>query len=113
MRPRIDTTIFGTASLLTLAFGRAGETVPTVTPTPAGPPEGYAGFWQNADGSVRLCLAGDWSYEGRVEGRRRAAKGTYHPQGEGLMLRDRSGLRTPIAVAEFGLEMAGHQLFRA
>jgi hypothetical protein len=54
------------------------------------------------------------SYRGRVEGRRRTAKGTYHPSATGLVLRDESGLRTPVTVvAEDGLEMAGHQLFRA
>jgi hypothetical protein len=29
------------------------------------------------------------------------------------MLRDESGLRTPVAVADDALEMAGHHLFRA
>ncbi|AGL14067.1 hypothetical protein [Actinoplanes sp. N902-109] len=113
MRTPIDTTIFGTASLLTLAFGGAPDTVPQPVPRPEGPPDGFVGFWQNTDGSVRLCLAEDWSYEGRVKGRRRAAKGTYHPSADGLVLRDETGLRTPVVVAEHGLEMAGHQLFRS
>ncbi|GAA2491613.1 hypothetical protein [Winogradskya humida] len=111
---RVDTTIFGTASLLTLAFGGSADIpVPLNPPRPDGPPVGFVGFWQNADGSVRLCLAEDWSYEGRVEGRRRAAKGTYSPYDGGLVLRDESGLRTPVLVADDRLEMAGHQLHRA
>ncbi|MFI5934965.1 hypothetical protein [Actinoplanes sp. NPDC051494] len=111
--PKIDTTIFGTAALLTLAFGGNETTVPVITPHPDGPPDGFVGFWRNEDGSVRLCLAEDWSFEGHVEGRRRTAKGTYHPNGGGLVLRDESGLRTPVTVADDGLEMAGHLLVRA
>lgn len=70
---RVDATIFGTASLLALALG--GNDEPQPAPGgPANPPEGFTGLWRNADGTVRLCLAADWSYEGRVAGRRRSAR---------------------------------------
>ncbi|WP_305787626.1 hypothetical protein [Symbioplanes lichenis] len=106
-----STTIFGSASLLTLALSGTDTLEVTLT-HPATPPAGFVGFWQNADGSVRLCLAEDGSFEGRVAGRRRAARGTYHPEGAGVLLRDESGLRTPVNRAADGLEMAGHQLFK-
>lgn len=114
MRPtRVDATIFGTASLLALAFGDAGDEMRSTPDRPAQPPQGFTGLWRNADGTVRLCLASDWSYEGRVAGRHRRARGTYRPDGAGLLLSDESGLSTPVLVGEYGLEMAGHQLFRA
>jgi hypothetical protein len=107
----LSTTIFGTASLLALALSGT-DTLEVTLAHPATPPAGFVGFWQNADGSVRLCLGEDGSYEGRVAGRRRSAKGTYHPSGAGVVLRDESGLRTPVTLATDGLEMAGHQLFK-
>ena len=114
MRPdRVDATIFGTASLLALALSGAGDEVRMAPDRPAHPPEGFTGLWRNADGTVRLCLASDWSYEGRVAGRHRGARGTYRLDGAGLLLIDESGLNTPVVVAEHGLEMAGHQLFKA
>lgn len=109
----VDATIFSTASLLSLAFGGTDKIDGSFLPRPAGPPEGFAGFWRNADGTVRLCLAEDWSYEGKVAGRRRSARGTYRRDDAGLVLSDETGLRTRIAVGEDGLEMAGHQLFKA
>ncbi|WP_199516965.1 hypothetical protein [Nucisporomicrobium flavum] len=110
---RVDTTIFGTASLLALALGGAEDALRPEPERPDGPPEGFTGLWRNADGTVRLCLAADWSYEGSVAGRRRSAKGTYRREGSLLELSDESGLRTPVVVAEYGLEMAGHQLYKA
>ena len=110
---RVDATIFDTASLLALALGGAGDEVHAGGDRPASPAEAFTGRWLNADGTVRLCLGADWSYEGTVAGRRRSAKGTYRPDGAGLLLSDESGLRTPVAVADHGLEMAGHQLYRA
>jgi hypothetical protein len=111
---RVDATIFGTASLLALALGGADDEVRSAPARPAGPPEGFTGLWLNADGTVRLCLGADWSYEGHVAGRHRSARGTYRPEGAGLLLNDDSGLSTPVLVAGHGrLEMAGHQLFRA
>jgi hypothetical protein len=113
---RVDTTIFGAAPLLALALGGvAPERLIAAVPAPAssGEAELLAGIWLNADKTVRLELGADWSYLGRVAGRDRAAKGNYRPAGAGLVLRDESGLRTPVTVAGHGLEMAGHQLFRA
>ena len=111
--PRVDATIFGTASLLTLALGGvAPEQLAAPVPVAGAEETTLAGLWLSADHTVRLELGTDWSYESRVQGRRRAAKGTYRPAGTGLVLRDSSGLRTPVAVAGDGLEMAGHQLFR-
>ncbi len=111
--PRVDATIFGAASLLTLALGGvAPEHLAVPAPVATEDAEALAGLWRSADNTVRLKLGADWSYLGRVEGRRRAAKGTYRPDSAGLVLRDESGLRTPVTVAEHRLEMAGHHLFR-
>src|SRR5690349_11354135 len=110
---RVDATIFSTASLLALAFGGTETIKGGSLPRPAGPPEGFAGLWRNADGTVRLCLGEDWSYEGSVAGRRRSARGTYRRDSAGLVLSDESGLRTRVVVADDGLEMAGHQLYKA
>jgi hypothetical protein len=112
---RVDTTIFGAASLLTLALGgvapeQLAAPVPAADETEAA---ALAGIWLSADEMVRLQLATDWSFQGSVAGRHREAKGTYRPEGAGLVLQDVSGLRTSVTVAEHGLEMAGHQLFRA
>lgn len=111
---RVDATIFGATSLLALALGGvAPERVAAPTRPAPDDPDALVGIWLSADNTVRLHLAADWSYRGSVAGRQRAAKGTYRPEGAGLVLRDETGLRTPVAVAEDGLEMAGHQLFRA
>ena len=112
--PRVDTTIFGATSLLTLALGGvAPEQLAVPVPAAAGDAEVLAGLWLSADKTVQLRLGADWSYLGQVAGRRQPAKGTYRPEGAGLVLRDDTGLRTPVTVAEDALEMAGHQLFRA
>ncbi|OJF12570.1 hypothetical protein [Couchioplanes caeruleus] len=109
----LDATIFTSASLLALAFGgKSDDAVRLSQPRPDGRPDDYAGYWRNADDTVRLVLGEDWSYEGKVAGRRRNAKGTYRPDGAGLLLSDESGLRTRVEPAEYGLEMAGHQLFK-
>lgn len=112
--PRVDTTILDTASLLTLALGGvAAEQLAACDPVPVTDEEARAlvGVWLNADRTVRLHLAADWSYVGSVAGRHRGARGTYRTGGAGLLLRDETGLHTPVAVVEHGLEMAGHQLF--
>lgn len=112
---RVDTTIFGAASLLTLALGGVAPEQLTA-PAPVAESDDAAalvGVWLSADEMVRLQLAADWSFQGSVAGRHREARGTYRPEGGGLVLRDVSGLRTPVTVAEHALEMAGHQLFRA
>jgi hypothetical protein len=110
---RVETTIFGATSLLTLALGgvapgRLGAPGPVVP----GEEAALAGIWLSADRTVRLQLGADWSYRGSVEGRNRIAKGTYLPEGNGLVLCDDTGLRTPVTVAEDCLELAGHRLFR-
>ncbi|GAA3346272.1 hypothetical protein GCM10020358_56660 [Amorphoplanes nipponensis] len=111
--PRVDTTIFGATSLLTLALGGVTpDCFAAPVPVAEGEAEAVVGIWHNADRTVRLQLGADWSYQGRVEGRDRPAQGTYRPAGSGLVLRDRTGLRTPVTVAGDVLEMAGHQLFR-
>jgi len=110
---RVDATIFGATPLLTLALGGvAPERITRPGPVAPGEPDPLVGIWLSADHTVRLQLAADRSYRSSVAGRRRAAQGTYRPEGAGLLLRDETGLRTPVAVAEDGLEMAGHQLFR-
>jgi hypothetical protein len=110
---RVDATIFGATSLLALALGGvATEHLAAPAPVATGDAEILAGIWLNADKTVRLQLGADWSYLGSVAGRHRAARGTYHPAGSGLVLRDETGLRTPVTLAGYGLEMAGHHLFR-
>ncbi|GGQ69343.1 hypothetical protein [Couchioplanes azureus] len=109
----LDATIFTSASLLALAFGGKPDDAVTLSqPRPDGRPGDYAGYWRNADDTVRLWLAEDWSYEGKIAGRRRSAKGTYRPDGDGLLLSDETGLRTRVERAEYGLEMAGHLLHK-
>jgi len=110
---RVDTTIFDATPLLALALGGvAPERITAAGPVAPGEPDPLVGIWLSADRTVRLHLAADWSYRGSVAGRHRVARGTYLPEGAGLVLRDETGLRTPVAVAEDGLEMAGHHLFR-
>jgi hypothetical protein len=112
---RVDATILPAEQLLALALGGtpaeqfSARTVPPATGEQA---RALAGTWHNADSTVRLHLAEDWSYAGSVSGRDRCAKGTYQADGTGLLLRDETGLRTPVTVFEHGLEMAGHHLFR-
>ncbi|MFI7539786.1 Atu4866 domain-containing protein [Actinoplanes sp. NPDC049599] len=111
---RVDATIFGAAPLLALALGGvAPERLAAPVPAGTGDAAPLVGVWRSADSTVKLRLDADWSYLGSVEGRHRAARGTYRPQGSGLVLRDETGLRTPVTVAEDVLEMAGHQLFKA
>ena len=110
--PRVDATIFGAASLLALPFGRVA-TKRLAAPEPAASAASLVGVWLSADRTVRLQLGADGSYRGSVQGRHRPATGTYGPEGSGLVLRDDTGLRTPVTVAGYGLEMAGHQLFKA
>jgi hypothetical protein len=110
---RVETTISGATSLLTRALGGvAAERLGASGPAAAEDAAALAGIWLSADRTVRLQLGADWSYRGRVEGRRRDAKGTYRPEGSGLVLCDETGLRTPVTVAEDSLELAGHHLFR-
>jgi hypothetical protein len=112
--PRVDATIFGTASLLALPLGGAApERLTARVPVASVDAAALVGSWLSPDRTVRLQLGADGSYRGSVEGRHRPATGTYRPEGAGLVLRDDSGLRTPVTVAGHRLEMAGHQLFKA
>ena len=107
----LDTTVLGAASLLALALGTDAPAVPGA-PRPASPIKirRPVGVWRTADGAVSLDLKTDGTYAGKVAGRRRAAQGTYDVDGAGMMLSDDSGLRTPVALYDGVLEMAGHRL---
>jgi len=111
---RVDATIFGATSLLALALGGVTpEQIDVPGRVAADEPDTLVGIWLSADRTVRLHLAADGTYRGSVAGRQRAAKGTYRAEGaDGLVLRDETGLRTPVTIAEDGLKMAGHRLFR-
>ncbi|MBU2667593.1 hypothetical protein KOI35_29175 [Actinoplanes bogorensis] len=70
------------------------------------------GPWLSADGTVRLDIKTDGTYVGKVLGRKRPARGTYHLEDGVLTLDDDSGLHTPVTVRGDALEMAGHRLGR-
>ncbi len=108
--PRVDTTILDAAALLALALG--GGPALDVLPGPVAADPALAGIWHSADGTVRLRLERDGTYEGSVAGRCRAARGTYRADGVSLLLRDESGLRTPVTRSGDTLEMAGYALHR-
>ena len=117
--PRVDTTILGAASLLALAMGGGAVTehVKLVRPS-AVVNEGVVetdlvGVWLSGDSTVRLSLEADGTYESTVEGRKKAAHGTYRVAGGEVHLRDGSGLRTTVTRFGGTLEMAGHQLVAA
>lgn len=114
--PRLDTTILGATSLLAIAMGGASEALAVAPPlaavTDATEPPAVVGSWRSADGTVRLVLKPDLTYDLSVEGRVRKAHGSYLLDGADLRLRDDNGLRTPGRVGPDGLiEMAGHELF--
>jgi hypothetical protein len=117
-RPRLDTTILGATSLLAIAMGGGtGVSAPAFASPPAVvtgtiEPPAVAGSWRSADGTVKLVLRPDLTYDLSVEGRARKAHGTYAVSGTDVRLRDDNGLRTPARVTGDGLiEMAGHELF--
>lgn len=107
-----DTTVLDAAALLAIAMGGAADVVTCpVTGRPATvTDEAVIGGWRSADGMVRLQLRTDGTYAGAVAGRRRQARGTYQIDGVSVLLRDDSGLNTPITVHDGELEMAGHRL---
>jgi hypothetical protein len=116
--PRLDTTILGATSLLAIAMGGGtGVQALAVAPPPAVvteamEPPAVVGSWRSADGTVRLVLKPDLTYDLSVAGRERKAHGSYLVDGADLRLHDDDGLRTPGKVSEDGLiEMAGHELF--
>jgi|tagenome__1003787_1003787.scaffolds.fasta_scaffold20865588_2 hypothetical protein len=108
--PHVDTTVLGATSLLALALGgadRAGRPGASPSGIPASAP---VGVWLSTDGTVRLDIRTDGTYAGKVAGRKRTANGTYRVDGATMTLRDDSGLRTPVALYDGTLEMAGHRL---
>lgn len=68
------------------------------------------GIWLSEDGTVRLDIFADGTYDGQVAGRKRHAHGTYHIDGGTMTLSDDSGLYTPVVLGEGELEMAGYHL---
>jgi hypothetical protein len=120
--PRADTTVLGAASLLALAMGSGTGTGADVERFEVAPPAavvtdsatdtGLGGVWETADGTVRLDLRPDGTYRSWVEGRWRAASGTYRVADDIVYLRDDAGLRTTVTRFDDALELAGHQLFR-
>ncbi|WP_433793144.1 Atu4866 domain-containing protein [Actinoplanes sp. CA-252034] len=108
----VDLTVLDAASVLAIAMGGAADpyagsalTHPLVITDAA-----VIGAWRSPDGAVKLQLRRDGTYAGEVAGRRRQARGTYRLEGESVVLRDDSGLQTPVHVHEGELEMAGHRL---
>lgn len=116
--PRLDTTILGATSLLAIAMGGGtGVQALSVAPPPAVvtesmEPPAVVGSWRSADGTVRLVLKPDLTYDLSVAGRDRTAHGSYLVDGADLRLHHDDGLRTPGRLSGDGLiEMAGHELF--
>jgi hypothetical protein len=107
-RPRVDATIFGAASLLALAMGDVAHAAATADR----PPTEMVGHWRSADGTVRLAMANDGTYQRSVAGRHRTESGTYRTDGTTVLLRADSGLPTTVTPVGDALEMAGHRLFR-
>lgn len=110
--PHVDFTVLDAASLLAIALngtvsaqGGPESTRPRVVTGAA-----VVGAWRSQDGVVKLQLCRDGTYAGEVAGRRRPARGTYLVDGESVVLRDDSGLQTPVHVYDGELEMAGHRL---
>ena len=111
-RTVLDATVLDAAALLAIAMGGASDVVTCpVTGRPATvTDEALIGAWRSHDGAVRLQLRLAGTYAGTVAGRRRRARGTYQIDGGAVLLRDDSGLSTPITVLDGELEMAGHRL---
>jgi hypothetical protein len=108
-RPRVDATVLGAASLLALALGDVAHVA-----APADrPPTEVVGHWRSVDGSVRLAMATDGTYQRSVAGRHRAECGTYWTEGRAVLLRADCGLPTTVTPVGEALEMAGHRLFRS
>ena len=117
--PRVDTTVLGAATLLALAMGNGTDATEhfELVPPPAVVTDDpgaarLAGVWLSADGTVRLALDADGTYERSIAGRKKPAHGTYRVNGTFVLLRDDSGLRTTVTAFDDSLEMAGHRLFR-
>ncbi|GIE98341.1 Atu4866 domain-containing protein [Paractinoplanes rishiriensis] len=113
--PHVDTTVLDAAALLAMAMGDSlSRTAASLRRTPTAYPEtAPVGAWRTPDGTVRLDIRTDGTYDGQVAGRKRRAHGTYLFDGSTMMLSDDSGLNTSVTVFDGGLEMAGHRLGRA
>ena len=68
------------------------------------------GHWRSPDGTVKLDIRTDGTYDGQVAGRKRHAHGTYVVDGSTMTLSDDSGLYTPVTLGDGELEMAGYHL---
>jgi hypothetical protein len=108
----VDFTVLDAASLLAIAMG--GVTGASAGPEASRPRvitgAAVVGAWRSQDGAVKLQLRRDGTYAGEVAGRRKPARGTYQIEGAAVVLRDDSGLQTPVHVRDGELEMAGHRL---
>ena len=109
MRLHPDRTVVDATALLKRAMGgrpaERGGRLPAKVKTSA-----PVGAWLSEDGTVRLDIFSDGTYDGQVAGRKRHAHGTYHIDGSLMTLSDDSGLFTPVTMAEGELEMAGYHL---
>ncbi|BEL10218.1 hypothetical protein Q0Z83_084090 [Actinoplanes sichuanensis] len=108
----VDFTVLDAASLLAIALGGTvgAQNGPAATRPRVVTGAAVVGVWRSPDGTVKLQLRRDGTYAGEVAGRRRPARGTYLVDGESVVLRDDSGLQTPVHVHDGELEMAGHRL---
>ncbi|GAA1590549.1 Atu4866 domain-containing protein [Actinoplanes couchii] len=108
--PRVDFTVLDAASLLAIAMGGTAHHGPAAARSRTASAMSVIGTWRSPDGVVRLRLHTDGTFAGEVAGRRRPARGTYDVDGASVVLRDDSGLHTPVHVHDGELEMAGHRL---
>ncbi|SDT72073.1 Atu4866 domain-containing protein [Actinoplanes derwentensis] len=108
--PHVDFTVLDAASLLAIAMGGTAYNGPAAIQSQVAINTPVVGAWRSPDGTVRLRLHTDGTFAGEVAGRRRSARGTYDVDGESVVLRDDSGLQTPVHVYDGELEMAGHRL---
>jgi len=116
----VDATILGAATLFALALGNGNNILgsparydfvaPRAVVTEDVSTTALVGSWRSTDAAVRLNLYADGNYERGIVGRSRASHGSYLPDGPNRLLRDDSGLRTTVIVADGTLEMAGHRL---
>ena len=99
----VDPYALDATALLKRAMGVIGRPAQVRTSAPVG-------VWLSEDGTVRLDIFEDGTYDGQVAGRKRRAHGTYHIDGATMTLSDDSGLYTPVVLGEGELEMAGYHL---
>ncbi|WP_433373539.1 Atu4866 domain-containing protein [Actinoplanes sp. CA-142083] len=103
LKRAVDPHALDATALLKRAMGPTGKPAKVKTTAPVG-------VWLSEDGTVRLDIFDDGTYDGQVAGRKRHAHGTYYIDGATMTLSDDSGLYTPVALGEGGLEMAGYHL---